>query len=287
VCLFVQSKAQLSTCACVETLYISVGVCARASASRPPCHPFHCLLPPSRTPQDSNSHPSSFSYPHAPPLNQVDDLNNIALGLNNIALGTSFDSQGMARSLSSRGVVFEWNILKYKVKLKKRKTLTVLRNITGRAESGSFSAIMGPSGCGKTSLLDCLALRTRDFKGGLALDGKPLTGEFYTNTGYVNQKELFFPHLTVREHLIFHAINRLSSIRTDAQCKERVATVMEEVDLTKVADQKIGGGDLYIVAGLSGGERKRLNIATELLADPRLLLLDEPTSGTFIFWVRF
>lgn len=195
------------------------------------------------------------------------------------ALGPSLLSNGLASSLSSRGVVFEWNILKYKVKLKKRKTLTVLRNITGRAESGSFNAIMGPSGCGKTSLLDCLALRARDFKGGLALDGKPLTGEFFLNTGYVNQKELFFAHLTVREHLLFHAINRLSRIRTQAQCEARVDTVMEEVDLTRVANQKIGGGDLYVVAGLSGGERKRLNIATELLADPRLLLLDEPTSG--------
>eukprot|EP00624_Nannochloropsis_granulata_P003098 evm.model.NODE_2580_length_13026_cov_22.657761.2 len=103
--------------------------------------------------------------------------------LKDIHLGESSDSQSMTRSLSSRGVVFEWNILKYKVN------------------------------------------------------------------------------------------------RTDAQCKERVATVMEEVDLTKVADQKIGGGDLYTVAGLSGGERKRLNIATEMLADPILLLLDEPTSG--------
>lgn len=243
----------------------------------PPAHPCsfsYSFPPPSQTPQDSNSHRPPV-HPHARKLIQVDDLRDVALG-------TSFDSHGMARSLSSRGVVFEWNILKYKVKLKKRKTLTVLRNITGRAESGSFSAIMGPSGCGKTSLLDCLALRTRDFKGGLALDGKRLTGEFYTNTGYVNQKELFFPHLTVREHLIFHAINRLSRKRTDAQCKERVATVMEEVDLTKCSDQKIGGGDLYNVAGLSGGERKRLNIATELLADPRLLLLDEPTSGEFV-----
>lgn len=155
----------------------------------------------------------------------------------------------------------------------------MLRNIAGKAENGTFNAILGPSGCGKTSLLDCLALRNKDFKGGLALDGKPLTSEFFLNTGYVHQKEVFFHHLTVREHLIFHAVNRLSHVRTRAECDARVEQVMEEVDVSKVANSRIGGGELTLVKGLSGGERKRLNIATELLADPSILLLDEPTSG--------
>lgn len=176
-------------------------------------------------------------------------------------------------------VVLEWNISKYEIKLKKRKSLTVLRSIAGRAENGSFNAVMGPSGCGKTSLLQCLALRTRDFEGSLTLNGKALTGAYFAHTGYVHQKELFFPHLTVREHLVFHALNHLSRHKSLEECVARVEAVMEEVDLTKVGDQKIGGGDLYLVAGISGGERKRLNIASELLGNPRILLLDEPTSG--------
>lgn len=53
----------------------------------------------------------------------------------------------------------------------------------GRAQNGTFSAIMGPSGCGKTSLLDCLALRNQTFTGALRLDGLPLTGSFFLNTG--------------------------------------------------------------------------------------------------------
>ena len=175
--------------------------------------------------------------------------------------------------------VLEWNVAEYKVKLRKGGGKIILQNVVGRAEAGTFNGILGPSGCGKTSLLNCLALRNSRFTGALRLDGKPLNGTYFPQAGYVYQKELFFPHVTVREHLTFHAINRLSRIRTPDECKARVDRVMEEVNLTKVADQKIGGGEFYIFAGLSGGERKRLNIATELLADPSILLLDEPNSG--------
>ena len=176
--------------------------------------------------------------------------------------------------------VLEWNVAEYKVRLCKGGEKTILQNVVGRAEAGTFNAILGPSGCGKTSLLNCLALRNSSFMGALRLDGKPLNGSFFLQAGYVHQKELFFPHVTVREHLTFHAINRLSRIRTPDECKARVEAVLQEVDMMKVGDSQIGGGDFYVFAGLSGGERKRLNIATELLADPLILLLDEPNSGT-------
>lgn len=175
--------------------------------------------------------------------------------------------------------VLEWNVAQYKVKLRKGGEKVILRDVVGRADAGSFNAILGPSGCGKTSLLDCLALRNSSFTGALRLDGKALTGTYFLHTGYVHQKELFFPHLTAREHLTFHAVTRLSREYSMDECLARVDTVMEEVDLSKVSDTRIGGGELYLTKGLSGGERKRLNIATELLADPSLLLLDEPTSG--------
>ena len=180
---------------------------------------------------------------------------------------------------SSNVQVMEWNVAEYKVPQRKGGGKVILQNVVGKAEAGTFSAILGPSGCGKTSLLDCLALRNRRFTGTLRLDGQPLTGAFFLHTGYVHQKELFFPHMTSRELLRFHAITRLSRVLTHDECMARVGTVLREVDLTKAADTKIGGGELYVTKGLSGGERKRLNIALELLADPSVLLLDEPTSG--------
>ena len=87
-------------------------------------------------------------------------------------------------------------------------------------------------------------------------------------SGYVHQKELFFQHLTVREHLTFHAVNRLSCLKSIRECEERVSEVIEEVDLTRVADNKIGGGAFYITKG------KGYNKTIALLSlDSRSLML--------------
>lgn len=185
----------------------------------------------------------------------------------------------VSRAGSVKAQVLEWNVAEYKVKLRKGGKKTILQNVVGRAEAGTFNAILGPSGCGKTSLLDCLALRNTSFTGALRLDGQPLTSKYFLHTGYVHQKELLFSHLTAREHLTFHSVTRLSREHTMEECLARVEAVLQEVDIVKVGDSQIGGGELYMTKGLSGGERKRLNIATELLADPSILLLDEPTSG--------
>eukprot|EP00624_Nannochloropsis_granulata_P005484 evm.model.NODE_390_length_22818_cov_35.022045.4 len=71
----------------------------------------------------------------------------------------------VSRAGSVKAQVLEWNVAEYKVKLRKGGKKTILQNVVGRAEAGTFNAILGPSGCGKTSLLDCLALRNTSFTG--------------------------------------------------------------------------------------------------------------------------
>ena len=91
------------------------------------------------------------------------------------------------------------------------------------------------------------------------------------------QDDLFFSRLTVRETLEFTARIRLPSRYTLEEKQERVQDVMSRLRLEKCADTRIG--DQQFDKGISGGERKRVNIANELLHQPRVLLADEPISG--------
>ena len=88
---------------------------------------------------------------------------------------------------------------------------------------------------------------------------------------YVKQADIFFEHLTVRDQLGYTAMLRLPQVLTKQKKMEEVDRIIRQLRLTKVADSEI--------RMLSGGEKKRLNIGTELLTNPEILLLDEPTSG--------
>ncbi|EGZ16794.1 soluble type ABC transporter, partial [Phytophthora sojae] len=87
---------------------------------------------------------------------------------------------------------------------------------------------------------------------------------------------MFYATITVREHLLYQARLRMGPHTTAEQHEERVDTVLEELGLAKCRDTLIGG---IRVRGISGGERKRLSFATEILTNPLLLFVDEPTSG--------
>ncbi|KAG7386670.1 hypothetical protein PHYBOEH_008609 [Phytophthora boehmeriae] len=135
---------------------------------------------------------------------------------------------------------------------------------------------MGPSGAGKSSLLDCISGRNSAVEGDIALNGQPWSDATKRLTSYVMQDDLFYQTITVKEHLVFQAKLRMGKTFTEKQYMQRVNEVMEELGLMKCRDTLIGGISLR---GISGGERKRLSFATEILTNPSILFVDEPTSG--------
>ncbi|WOL12910.1 ABC transporter G family member 25-like isoform X1 [Canna indica] len=153
----------------------------------------------------------------------------------------------------------------------------ILNGVTGKVCPGELLAVLGPSGSGKSTLLSILAGRLQGkHSGDVLANGRRLEKSFLRRTGFVTQDDVLYPHLTVRETLVFCAMLRLP--RTVAR-EEKVAAaeaVMTELGLCKCADTVVGGP---FVRGISGGERKRVSIGHEMLVNPSLLLLDEPTSG--------
>lgn len=155
-------------------------------------------------------------------------------------------------------------------------TKVILNQVSGCAEPGQVLCMMGPSGSGKTSLLNCLSGRTSYESGTITVNGKALSSNsmkkrLMAQIAYVRQADIFFTHLTVRDQLGYTAFLRLPQAWTTARKLDEVERIIKLLRLTKVADSKI--------QLLSGGEKKRVNIGTELLTDPSCLLLDEPTSG--------
>ena len=160
-------------------------------------------------------------------------------------------------------------------------TKEILRSVTGAANAGEVLALMGPTGSGKTSLLNALAGRTPvggRLRGEILVDGEPRTESFMRErVAYVMQEELLFPWLTVEETLTLHCRLRRAKL-TEGEVREHVDEIIGELGLRKVTSSMVGapGG---VPRGVSGGERKRVNIGVEMVSDPEALFLDEPTSG--------
>ncbi|KAL5006964.1 hypothetical protein ScPMuIL_015770 [Solemya velum] len=155
----------------------------------------------------------------------------------------------------------------------------VLHNISGRALGGQLMAIMGPSGAGKTLLLSVLTGRLPIDSGHILIDNTPLNRRLQRKMSYVLQQDIFFPNLTLMDTLTFAAHLRLPDEMSKADKMERVNDIVDILDLRKCLDTVMGGMWLPDWKGLSGGERKRANIACEILTDPSTILLDEPTTG--------
>ncbi|XP_043569071.1 broad substrate specificity ATP-binding cassette transporter ABCG2-like [Chiloscyllium plagiosum] len=129
-----------------------------------------------------------------------------------------------------------------------------------------------------TVLLDILAARKdrRGLSGEVLIDGIPQPSNFKCISGYVVQDDILMGTLTVRENLLFSAALRLPSSIRFKEKEEKVEQIISQLGLTKVSDSKVG---TELIRGVSGGERKRTHIGMELITDPPVLFLDEPTTG--------
>lgn len=141
---------------------------------------------------------------------------------------------------------------------------------------GELIAIMGGSGSGKTTLISILNGNIVPQQGTIMVNGYTLDDpKAKSLIGFVPQDDLLIEELTVYQNLYYTAKLCFASM-TEAEIDKRVCTTLKELGLYQVRDLKVGSPIKKII---SGGQRKRLNIALELLREPAVLLLDEPTSG--------
>ena len=178
-----------------------------------------------------------------------------------------------------------WKHLKYQVQVRnsanKEEIGTnkdILKDVSGRVAPGQSLAIMGPSGSGKTTLLDILAGRVSSgiIRGDIYFNGKPRDPTVKHKAKYVAQQDALYGVFTVLETLSYTA-NLTFGRKTPVTTKQRmIDSVVDELGLHSCLNTRVG--DIFI-RGLSGGQKRRLSIAIELLSRPSILLLDEPTSG--------
>ncbi|CAD6255603.1 unnamed protein product [Miscanthus lutarioriparius] len=154
----------------------------------------------------------------------------------------------------------------------------ILDGISGHARPGEVLAIIGPSGGGKTTLLDTLAGRLGSDmnKTGLILINGRQEKLAYGTSAYVTQDNVLMSTLSVREAVYYSAQMQLPDTMPLPEKRSHAERVIREMGLADAMDTRIGG---RITKGISGGQRKRLSICIEILTRPRLLFLDEPTSG--------
>lgn len=153
-----------------------------------------------------------------------------------------------------------------------------LRNVLISEGPGKLIGIMGASGAGKTTLLNVLAGLEKPSKGEIKINGFDIHREkekVQGVIGYVSQDDLLIEELTVYENLYYNAKLCFANY-TEAELQDRVMYVLESLGLDQRKDLRVGG---YLDKTISGGQRKRLNIALELIREPAVLFLDEPTSG--------
>ena len=173
----------------------------------------------------------------------------------------------------------------------------ILDNISGCVKAGQVMAIMGASGAGKSTFLDILARKSKRgiVSGTTLVNGREVSdAEFKNVIGFVDQEDTLMSTLTVYETILYSALLRLPREMSFEAKKFRTLETMNELGILGIRDMRIGESGAYSRLGfhesthpksvlghrsISGGEKRRVSIACELVTSPSILFLDEPTSG--------
>ncbi|KAG9237451.1 putative ATP-dependent permease [Amylocarpus encephaloides] len=161
----------------------------------------------------------------------------------------------------------------------------ILTGVQGVAQPGEIMAILGASGAGKTSFLDILARKNKrgTVAGDFYVNGEKVNDTVYKNVvGFVDQEDTMLSTLTVHETIMTSALLRLPRDMGRAAKEQRVHEVEKQLGILAIKDSLIGSEEGK-GRGISGGEKRRVGIACELVTSPSILFLDEPTSGLDAF----
>ncbi|ORZ40610.1 hypothetical protein BCR44DRAFT_1425381 [Catenaria anguillulae PL171] len=149
----------------------------------------------------------------------------------------------------------------------------ILKDVTGEMRPAKLCAIMGPSGSGKSTLLHCLAGKSKRTGGKVFLNDYQDEMQRYSKlVGFVPQEDIMIRDLTVLDILRHSALMRMPAYLSQAEKEQRVQDLISYLGMSHVQHSIIGDER---VRGVSGGQRKRVNIGMELVAAPSILMLDE------------
>lgn len=156
----------------------------------------------------------------------------------------------------------------------------ILKDLSGSAREGELVAIIGTSGAGKTTLLNILGQKMKKSTAKITGDinymikGKNSIRQLRSESSFLRQDDIFHSNITPREAMSF-AMDLQTSDSQELK-KERIKDLLEQLNLMACADTRIGN---FEHRGISGGEKRRLSLAIEMIKDPFVVFADEPTSG--------
>ncbi len=192
-------------------------------------------------------------------------------------IGTIYYSDVVKEFLKSK-TPFKINFAAEKVEFRFKNSLNGIYPFTLYEESGSMVGIMGGSGVGKSTLLNLLNGNFKPRRGRILINGYDIHKEnkkIKGIIGFIPQDDLLIDELSVYQNLYFNAKLCFKDLNED-EIQQRVHKVLVDLDLYEIRDLKVGSP---LKKFISGGQRKRLNIALELIREPFVLFVDEPTSG--------